>query len=192
MGRILSGIIFCLVLAPLAVLAWFKFGHPPVAVDDKPFPYERQIVQIPMEARIDREMVKIQPMSADESLLVAGAQIYRQQCASCHGLHGKPSAFGSEMYPMAPPLWEAHHDGKVVGVSDDPPGETYWKISNGIRLSGMPAYKRILTDTQIWQVTLLLANADKPLPPEAVAILRGDQQPQQTVNLAPSKPAKGK
>jgi len=27
----------------------------------------------------------------------------------------------------------------VVGVSDDEPGETYWKVANGIRLTGMPA-----------------------------------------------------
>ena len=55
-----------------------------------------------------------------------------------------------------------------MGVSDDPPGETYWKVANGIRLTGMPSYKGVLTDTQMWQVSLLLANADKPLPPVAL------------------------
>ena len=54
---------------------------------------------------------------------------------------------------------KAHHNGNVVGVSDDPPGETYWKVANGIRLSGMPSYKDLLTETQMWQVSLLLANA---------------------------------
>jgi hypothetical protein len=38
----------------------------------------------------------------------------------------------------------------------------------------MPSYKDILSDTQMWQVTLLLANADKPLPPVALDILRPD------------------
>jgi mono/diheme cytochrome c family protein len=77
------------------------------------------------------------------------------------------------MFPNAPPLWERHHNGEVVGVSDDPPGETYWKVANGIRLTGMPSFKEILTDTQMWQVSLLLANADKPLPPAALDILNG-------------------
>ena len=58
-------------------------------------------------------------------------------------------------------------------MSDDPPGETYWKVANGIRLTGMPAYKGVLTENQIWQVSQLLANADKPLPPVAVDILHG-------------------
>jgi hypothetical protein len=31
----------------------------------------------------------------------------------------------------------------------------------------MPAYQKLLTDQQIWQVSLLLSVADKPLPAEA-------------------------
>jgi hypothetical protein len=50
---------------------------------------------------------------------------------------------------------------KGHGVTDDPVGETYWKISNGIRLTGMPAYTNSLSQTETWQVSLLLANADK-------------------------------
>jgi hypothetical protein len=47
-------------------------------------------------------------------------------------------------------------------------------VANGIRLTGMPAYRQVLTANEIWQVSLLLANADKPLPPAAVDILRGE------------------
>jgi thiosulfate dehydrogenase len=35
----------------------------------------------------------------------------------------------------------------------------------------MPAYKNVLTDTQMWQVTLLLKNADQPLPDPVMKIL---------------------
>jgi len=49
-------------------------------------------------------------------------------------------------------------------VTDDPAWETYWKAKNGIRLTGMPAFKETLNDTQIWQVSVLLANADKISP----------------------------
>jgi mono/diheme cytochrome c family protein len=175
MGRILLGIILGIVLAPVAVLLWFHFGHVPVAVADAPFPEERLLSHVPLGARIDSELIKTPPIPADEAAFVAGAQIYRDQCASCHGLHGKPSSFGPHMYPDAPPLWEEHHHGSetMMGVTDDPPGETYWKVANGIRLSGMPSYKEVLTDKQMWQVSLLLANADKPLPPAALDILNG-------------------
>ncbi len=172
--RIFLGILLAIVLAPVAALAWFRYGQVPVAVADPPFPYEKQIVSIPLHARINREMVQTPPIQGDEEDLVQGAEVYRDQCASCHGFHGKPSSIGAHMYPDAPPLWEKHRNGDVVGVSDDPPGETYWKVSNGIRLTGMPAFNTVLTGNEMWQVSLLLADANKPLPPAAVAILRGE------------------
>ena len=43
MLRILLGVVIGVVLVPLAVMGWFKFGHPPVAVADKPLPFERNI-----------------------------------------------------------------------------------------------------------------------------------------------------
>jgi mono/diheme cytochrome c family protein len=62
-------------------------------------------------------------------------------------------------------------------VSDDPVGETYWKVTNGIRLSGMPAFNHVLNQTQMWQVSLLLANADKPLPPGVLTLLKQPLNP---------------
>ena len=56
------------------------------------------------------------------------------------------------------------------GVTDDPAWETYWKAKNGIRLTGMPAFKETLNDTQIWQVSVLLANADKISPAVKAAL----------------------
>jgi len=36
-----------------------------------------------------------------------------------------------------------------------------WKVANGIRLTGMPAFKNSLSETEMWLVSLLLANANK-------------------------------
>jgi thiosulfate dehydrogenase len=174
MGRVLFGILLGLTLAPLLVYGWFRYGHPPVAVTDKPLPFERQITHVPLNARIDREMPKTAPIEPNEENLVAGAQIYRDQCAACHGFYGKPSAFAKHMYPAAPQLWAKHANSDVVGVSDDPSGETFWKVDNGIRLTGMPAFHYVLSEAEIWQVSVLLANADKPLPPSALSIVKGE------------------
>jgi mono/diheme cytochrome c family protein len=57
-----------------------------------------------------------------------------------------------------------------MGVTDDPPGETYWKVANGIRLTGMPGFTTSLSNEQMWQVSLLLADANK-LPAAARAAL---------------------
>ncbi len=173
--RFLMGVVIGILLVPVGVLMWFRIGHVPVAVADPPLPDERAFTSAPLHARIDRETAN-PPMQPDEANLVAGAHIYGDQCAVCHGYYGKPSAIARNMFPDAPALWEKHPNSDVVGVSDDPPGETYWKVSNGIRLSGMPSFKPILSETEMWQVSLLLANADKPLPPDALSILRGNAQ----------------
>jgi len=179
MTRFFVGILLGILLVPLALLGWLKFGNVPVAVADPQLSKEKMLTGMPLHARIDREMVKTPPIPANEDNLVAGAEVYNNNCAGCHGVHGKPSTFGKHMFPAAPPLFEAHHHGSetVMGVTDDPPGETYWKVANGIRLTGMPSYKGILTENQMWQVSLLLANADKPLPPAALTLLRAEPQP---------------
>jgi thiosulfate dehydrogenase len=167
------GLILGVLLLPVGGMLYFHFGHPPVAVADSAFTMEEQIVHVPLHARIDKEAPKTAPIEPSAVNLQAGALIYRQQCAACHGMYPTASSFAANMYPEAPQLWKPEGNG-VVGVSDDPPGETFWKVDNGIRLSGMPSYRKILNPTQEWQVALLLANADKPLPPGVISLL---QQP---------------
>ncbi len=171
MMRFVLGIVLGVLLLPAGAYVWFKYGHPPVAVADAPLPMERQITSVPLHARIDKEAPTEAKAEANEATFIAGAHVYRQQCAFCHGVYGSKSEVGEHMFPDAPPLWEKHH-GEVVGVSDDPAGETYWKVANGIRLTGMPAYKSVLTEAEMWQVSVLLANADKPLPPVALTLLK--------------------
>lgn len=169
MKRFLLGLLIGLLVLPAAGLAYFKLGKPPVATGDPPLPFEQQIVSVPLQARIAREMPKTVPVTADEAAFTAGASVYQTQCASCHGLPEHDSPFAAYMFPRAPQLFVRHGD--HVGVSDDEPGETYWKVANGIRLTGMPAFGKVLSEKEMWQVTLLLAGADK-LPASVTALLK--------------------
>jgi len=65
---------------------------------------------------------------------------------------------------------------KGKGVTDDPPSDNYWKAVNGIRLSGMPSFKGALTDTQLWQVALLVTHANE-LPDSAKKVLAPELPP---------------
>jgi mono/diheme cytochrome c family protein len=71
-----------------------------------------------------------------------------------------------------------------MGVSEDPPGVTYWKVDNGIRLTGMPSFKHILSTEEMWQVSLLLAAAGKPLPVSAQQVI-DDVKPNATLSSTP-------
>lgn len=174
--RFLLGLILGLVLFPLGFIAYLYFGHVPVAVADAPLLMERTITHRSLNARIDREAPKSSPIEPSPTNLLIGAQIYRDNCSGCHGYYGQSSAFGKHLFPEAPQLWAPHGNG-IVGVSDDPVGETYWKVRNGIRLSGMPAFDNLLNQTQMWQVSVLLAHADKPLPANVIDTVKPGAAP---------------
>jgi mono/diheme cytochrome c family protein len=169
-GKVLLGFLLGVAVVAAGLWGYLRFGALPVSTSDKPFPFEKAIVSVPLRARIASEM-KTAPFGTSEDVYEGGAKIYRAQCAACHGTPGRDVDYAKYMYPRAPQLWKKHARGNVVGVSDDEPGETYWKVAHGIRLSGMPAYEQVLQDTQMWQVTLLLKNADQPLPDPVMKIL---------------------
>jgi thiosulfate dehydrogenase len=168
----LLGFIFAFVVLIGGVWAYLKFGQPPVATADHPFPFEAAIVHVPLNARIARQLQQ-PPFGISEDAYESGAMVYKLQCASCHGTPGADVPFAKAMYPVAPQLWKKHSRGNVVGVSDDEPGETFWKVKNGIRLTGMPAFGHVLSSDDMWDVSLLLKNADQQLPDPVMAILKG-------------------
>jgi thiosulfate dehydrogenase len=157
------------------VWLYLRYGHVPVAVADAPFPMEKKIVKIPLHARINREL-KVAPMEANEAVFLSGAKTYVEECAMCHGTPEGESIYAKSMYPAPPQLWKKHKTGNVVGVSDDEPGETYWVIANGVRLTGMPAFKDDMSDQKMWQIALLLHNADKDMSASVKAVLSGPAQ----------------
>jgi thiosulfate dehydrogenase len=169
-GKLLLGFVLGIAVVVAAAAAYIRWGALPVATADQPFPFEKAIVHVPLKARIASQLQQ-PPFGIDEDVYEGGAKIYRAQCAACHGTPGHDIAFAKYTYPHTPQLWKRHTQKNAVGVSDDDPGETYWKVANGIRLTGMPAFNHILTDTQMWQVTLLLKNADQQLPDPVTKIL---------------------
>jgi thiosulfate dehydrogenase len=149
------GAVTSLAVLSAAVTVYFVAGIAPVATASAPMPLEHFFAKSALRARIRREGPKSVPISADEGGYLEGAKIYRDNCAVCHSLPGAPpSAIAEGLFPEAPVLF------KGKGVTDDEPGETYWKVINGIRLTGMPSFRKTLSERQAWEVTLLLANAD--------------------------------
>lgn len=105
----------------------------------------------------------VAPFGTSEDVFEAGARLYAARCASCHGTPTRDAASS----PTAPQLWrKARHT-----AAAEAPGDLYTQIAAGAPAKGMPAYARVLTDTQIWQVALLLENAEVELPDPVVALL---------------------
>ncbi len=176
MKGFIGGILFAGLALVLGVYIYFSSGMVPVATAAQAMPFEKKLAKMGLNAHVSKEAPTTVPIEAKEENLVAGAHIYVQHCAVCHGVADKPqTAIAQGMFPKPPDLF------KGKGVTDDSPGESYWKIANGIRLTGMPAFNKGLSETEMWQVSLLVANADK-LPAAATAIL--SEKPPETTPSA--------
>jgi thiosulfate dehydrogenase len=165
----LKKLIFCFIFGlltiPIAAYVFVLLGYAPVATSASPLPLEKWFARTALHARIRSEAPTDSPVAASDETLISGTRLYRQQCAICHGLPDQQAtAVAKGMFPRPPQFFLRH------GVTDDPVGETYWKVANGIRLTGMPGYRESLSEQQMWQLSQMLAHANK-LPVEALQIL---------------------
>lgn len=167
MGKFIVGLVIGVILVPAGFYIYLISGEAPVATWAQPMPFERTLAKTAMKATIERHEKPINLGEPSTDSLVAGAHIYRQKCAFCHGTPDHaPTAAAAGMFP-APPQFFRKNAKKI----DDPAGEVYWKVQNGIRLTGMPAFRNSLTDTDMREVTGLLEDATT-LPPAALSALK--------------------
>ena len=156
MKGLLAGFLLAVLILVGGVFYYFSSGMAPAATSDPPMPFEEKLAGMALHEHIKKQGTPQSPVPADEPNLLAAADVYKNHCAACHGLPGQPlTEYASGMYPQPTELFG------MMGVTDDPVSETYWKVTHGIRLTGMPSFKNALTDTERWQVSQLAAHADK-------------------------------
>jgi thiosulfate dehydrogenase len=182
MKGFLVGLILGLLIMPVGLFFYIESGQAPAAASDAPMPFEKFVARGALHARIKKETTDRDLSTFAAGDLAAGAEVYRTNCAFCHGLPLQaPSAASQGMFPHAPQLFTAKET-----VTDDPVGVTYWKVKNGIRLTGMPSFQKALTDQQMWQVAALMASADK-LPPDVLrGLLPAATVPSNVMSAAPA------
>lgn len=161
---IVVGVIGTVAAGLVGAYLFISFGCMPANADAKPPALEKWAARKSLHATIDRQAPTTpNPVAKTDANLVAGVKLYAANCAVCHGASdGAASNIAKGLYQHAPQL--AKH-----GVTDDEEGETYWKVYHGIRMTGMPAYRENLSETQMWQVTLFLKHMDDLTPGAARA-----------------------
>ena len=165
--KFLIGLILGILIVPLGLYLYIRSGAAPTAASDAPMPFEKFLARGGLRARIAKEAPQRDAASFTTGDLAAGADVYQKNCSFCHGLPQQPASSASKgMFPRAPQLFTADDT-----VTDDPVGVTYWKVKNGIRLTGMPSFTNALTDQQMWQVSALVTRADN-LPPDVLLALK--------------------
>jgi thiosulfate dehydrogenase len=180
-GRLLLGILLGVLFSAAGIAAYFYFGHPPVSVTDRASLWEPLVTSAPMHSRARAES-KTPPFSASEDVFEAAAHTYRAQCAQCHGTPGHDAPVGHTMQPRAQQFFAA---GDRKSIAAQAPGQIYWETAFGVRHSGMPAFNHTLSDTQLWQLSLLLHAAGDELPDPVHNILAAGVPPPQPTEVKP-------
>jgi thiosulfate dehydrogenase len=162
----LLGVVATIVAIVVGASVFILAGGVSMATSAKPLPLEAAVAGMALRASYGRAADLTSPLPLNEANLLSGAREYRQTCAGCHGTSGQPAtAIAKGMYPPPPQLFE-----QMDMVTGDPEGITYWIVTNGIRLTGMPGFGPNLSDTTRWQLTMLVAHADKLSPAVQAAL----------------------
>jgi thiosulfate dehydrogenase len=152
----IGGILFVIASGGIFLYA----GGMPVATKGPPLPFERTIAHIALHAATKNADELKNPFPTDEAHLIRAVHNYVTNCAVCHGIPSSvPTGIANGLFPKPPQLFA-----KDEGVTDDPIGNIYWKVNNGIRLTGMPGFVGTLSDEQIWSISQLLLDADHLAP----------------------------
>jgi mono/diheme cytochrome c family protein len=94
------------------------------------------VSKVPEKAR-----ARHNPFDGNPSAQAAGAKLFKQNCASCHG----DNAAGKDRHPSL-------LSDRVRGAT---PGELQWLLTNGSMKNGMPSWSR-LPEPQRWQIITYL------------------------------------
>jgi mono/diheme cytochrome c family protein len=160
--KFLFGFAVAVVVVLTAGFCYVRFGFVDPRADLPVDWLESKIAMPALDAAVDRRAPELQnPLQPTEDNLTAGMKTYQSNCAGCHGdIQHSHVVVGDTFYPRAPQF--------VEDAPDMPESQNFYIIQHGIRLSGMSAWRQILSEQETWQVTTFLSHMDK-LPPQVAA-----------------------
>jgi mono/diheme cytochrome c family protein len=94
----------------------------------------------------EKDRNRSNPFASDPKAVAAGAKLFRQNCATCHGT----DAMGKDHRPNL-------QSGRIRQAT---PGELHWLLTNGSLRNGMPSWSR-LPEPQRWQIVSYLKDLVK-------------------------------
>jgi len=104
-----------------------------------------------IESRYEKIVVPDDSVLNTPKMLIEGFEDYDEMCVVCHGAPGVDAGEAHEGLNPKPPLFA-----KLKDLAEDPPGEIFWIIKNGIKMTGMPAWGPTHSDDRIWAMTMFV------------------------------------
>ena len=115
--------------------------------DKQPSQQETSLANAAKDVTIPLQAGKMtNPLPETSEVVSQGQEVFLGSCAQCHGADARgDTSVGRSMYPPAMDLTSAH----VQHWND---AELFWIIQNGVRLTGMPAWKSSISDNDTWKL----------------------------------------
>ncbi|HEX5257329.1 MAG TPA: c-type cytochrome [Sphingomicrobium sp.] len=151
--KTLIAFIIGLIAAPVLFALVGVAGWLPSDATSEPPKWESSIGMRALDASLEKRSGGVRnPVSANDSTaLAAGAKIYGDNCSGCHGSAKGPSDWGAKgLYPRAPQFFQE-------GADVTPP-EAFAAIQDGVRYSGMGAWRDQLSSDQMWKAANFVAS----------------------------------
>lgn len=167
-GRLFLGILLGIAIGVAGVFAWLHFTSVPIKLFGSGGARDTRTLHVPITSRM-ASIAQSAPFGPSEDVFENAAHTYRAKCAQCHGAWHHSSSTGIAMTPPAKQFWVEKGDTTLRDLTSR---EVYDRILQGEHESGMPAFANSLSDTQIWQLSLLLKSSDLELPDPVVKILK--------------------
>jgi mono/diheme cytochrome c family protein len=136
-----------------------------LSADAEPGSVERavatRLVQLSIPAGAQQQQ---NPFEASADTWRTAADHYADHCMICHGADGRGhTEIGEHMYPNVPDL----ADPSVQKLSD---GSLFFIIQNGVRWTGMPAWKEEHTPEDTWRLVSFMRKIPTLTPDEVKSI----------------------
>ena len=123
------------------------------------------------ERSIERHATtKANPFANDPSALSAGLAHYKENCLECHGARSIDAEELAKGLNPAPPMLDMAEFQKM---SD---GQLFWVVSNGIRMTGMPAFSPTHTEDEIWKIVTFVRHLPKLTDAEVAQLKQGREE----------------
>jgi len=126
------------------------------AVGKHPSQEEASLANAAKDVTIPLEAGKMKnPLPETDEIVSQGQEVFLGSCAQCHGADARGDTnVGRSMDPPAMDLSSPH----VQHWSD---AELFWIIQNGVRLTGMPAWKSSISDNDTWKLAHFVHNVPR-------------------------------
>jgi len=153
-----------LMLAAIAAVVMVRMGWYDVGAVKQHFQPTFKLLELGLRYSVRHHAREILAPPLTGGMAQRGARLYAEHCVQCHGAPGvAPELATLALQPSPGPL--------VHMTRRWQPNELYWLVTNGVKMTAMPAWEFRLSEQERWQLVAFIGELPKLSPQQGAAML---------------------